>query len=83
MPIFTSSSSIVGAPGYPERSGQQVTVLRPLRLGDDPSADADMEVGPMFRVRFTDGAEADAYDDELSPPPPHPQQAQFDAYMAS
>lgn len=45
-----------------ERSGQGVEILRPLTAQE---ADAG-EVGPMFRVRFDDGFETDAFDDELN-----------------
>ncbi|MGW8431127.1 hypothetical protein ACWGJ9_08385 [Curtobacterium citreum] len=44
------------------RSGQRVTIVRPL--GEDDGVDA--EVGPMLRVRFADGHETDVFDDELS-----------------
>ena len=44
------------------RSGQRVTIVRPL--GEDDGVDA--EVGPMLRVRFTDGHESDVFEDELS-----------------
>ena len=44
------------------RSGQTVTVLRPLTVDE-----ADLyDVGPMFRVRFDDGTVEDVFDDELS-----------------
>ena len=43
------------------RSGQVVEVLRPLT-----EKEADLpDVGPMFRVRFQDGFECDAFEDEL------------------
>lgn len=58
---FTSSSTIKGAPGYPERSGERVEVIRPLAADE-----ADEEVGPMFVVRFEDGVEAHVFEDELS-----------------
>lgn len=43
------------------RSGQKVEVLRPLT---DKEADL-FETGPMYRVRFPDGFESDAFEDEL------------------
>lgn len=43
-------------------SGQRCVVMRPLT---EEEADIS-DVGPMYRVRFEDGFEADAYDDELS-----------------
>lgn len=43
------------------RSGQTVEVLRPLTYKE-----ADLlETGPMYRVRFPDGYERDAFEDEL------------------
>ncbi len=44
-----------------ERTGQQVSVIRPLTLDE-----ADAEAGRMFRVRFPDGHEADAFEEELT-----------------
>jgi hypothetical protein len=41
-----------------ERTGQTVEIIRPL-------TEADPEVGPMFRVRFPDGHENDAFGEEL------------------
>lgn len=61
MIVFCSSSQIIGEPGYPERSGQSVTILRPLT---DDEIDRD-EVGDMFRIRFADGVETDVFYDEL------------------
>lgn len=46
-------------------SGQMVTVLRPLTRKEADLA----ETGPMFRVRFSDGFETDAFEDELRPLP--------------
>lgn len=46
-----------------ERSGQIVTVLRPLT-----EKEADLfETGPMYRIQFLDGTENDAFADELTP----------------
>jgi hypothetical protein len=56
--VFRSTQRAGGAPGYPERSGQTVEVLQAL----DPSA---AEAGAMFRVRFGDGVEANAFAEEL------------------
>lgn len=84
MTVFTSTGSKSGPPAHVDRSGQEVTVVRPLRLGDaqaDTTVDADMEVRPMFRVRFPDGVEMSAFSDELAPAPIHPQQAEVDAFM--
>ena len=61
--IFQSSSRDCGYPGYRDRSGQQVAIMRPLR---EDGCDKN-EVGAMFRVRFDDGVEADAFADELKP----------------
>ena len=45
-----------------DRTGQTVTVIRPLTR-----TEADItDVGPMFKVRFEDGYETDAFEDELS-----------------
>ena len=43
------------------RSGQQVEIIRQLTKDE-----ADDEVGKMFKIRFNDGFEADAFEDELS-----------------
>jgi hypothetical protein len=43
-----------------ERTGQNIEVLREL---DD--SERDPEVGRMFRVRFPDGYEADAFEEEV------------------
>ena len=57
---FRSSAMTLGAPGYPERSDQAVTVVRELTPDE-----VDAEVGRMFRVRFADGIETDAFEEEL------------------
>lgn len=59
--IFQSSSMTKGHPGYPERSGQDVTVLRPL--GEDEYYGVEVEA--MYRIRFADGVETDAFESEL------------------
>lgn len=43
------------------RSGQAVTILRKLT---EDECDIN-EVGNMFRIRFDDGYETDAFEDEL------------------
>jgi hypothetical protein len=58
--VFHSSSVVDGAPGYRERSGQVVTIMR--ELGE---SERDEEVGAMFVVRFADGVRAHAFEDEL------------------
>lgn len=48
-----------------ERSGQVVELVRPLT-----EKEADLaETGPMYRIRFPDGHETDAFDDELADVP--------------
>lgn len=44
------------------RSGELVKIIRPLTKDE---VDID-DVGPMFKVRFSDGFEADVFEDELS-----------------
>lgn len=44
-------------------SGTEVEVIRPLT---DKECDIE-EVGRMYRVRFYDGYERDAFEDELTP----------------
>jgi hypothetical protein len=59
--IFQSTQQSPGPDGYPERSGQPVTIVRALT-----AEEADLQdVGPMFRIRFADGLETDAFGDEL------------------
>ena len=44
-----------------DRTGQIVTVIRPLTR-----TEADItDVGPMYKIRFEDGYETDAFEDEL------------------
>lgn len=45
-----------------DHSGQTATIVRQLEFGTE----VDPEVGPMYRVRFDDGAEFDAFEDELT-----------------
>ena len=50
-----------GDTSWNDRSGQVVEVLRPLTEDE-----ADLfDVGPMYRIRFADGTETDAFEDEL------------------
>lgn len=57
MKIFSSHGTDSRLTKY---DGQRCTVIRPL-----DATEADEEVGPMFKVRFEDGHEADAFEDEL------------------
>lgn len=82
MTIFTSTSAIPGYPGYPERSGERVEVVRPLIMGDAPTDEVDWEAGPMFLIRFADGIEMSAWQDELTPAPAHPQMEEYERIMA-
>lgn len=43
------------------RSGQEVEIIRELTADECDKA----EVGNMFRIRFDDGYETDAFEDEL------------------
>jgi hypothetical protein len=61
---FTSTAATSGPPGYRERSGWLVRVLRPLAVPDE----VDPEVGGMYKIEFIrDGAHASVYADELAP----------------
>ena len=62
--IFTSSATIKGHPGYPEKSNQLVTVVREL---DQHEVDKE-EVGPIWKIKFEDGSITDAFEDELTEP---------------
>jgi hypothetical protein len=57
LAVFTSISAIKGWPGYRERSGQTVEIVRPLTREESDEL--------MYRVRFADGEETDAFADEL------------------
>lgn len=46
-----------------ERSGQEVKVIRELTGEECDKTD----VGNMYRIRFDDGYETDAFEDELFP----------------
>lgn len=58
--IYKPAGAATGHPGYAERSGEVVeaTPLDPKRFDFE-------DVGPMFRIRFSDGVETDAFGDEL------------------
>lgn len=58
MPIFNSSG--MNDKELLARSRSSVTVLRQLS-----SQECDDECQPMYRVRFADGFETDAFADEL------------------
>jgi hypothetical protein len=66
--IFRSSSATEGAPGYRERSGEPVTVVREVDTEVDPAAEEE-DVAPLYVVRFEDGVETEAFADELEPAP--------------
>lgn len=54
-----------GDTSWNDRSGQIVEVHRPLT-----EEEADLfDVGPMYRIRFQDGTETDAFEDELEEVP--------------
>lgn len=60
LATITPVSEYVGLPGWASRSGETVEVIREL---------TEDEVGSgttMYRVRFADGVEADAFADELT-----------------
>jgi hypothetical protein len=56
---FWSTSTRAGAPGYAERSGQPVCLIGLVVV--------DAQTGPMYRIRFADGVETDAFADEIAP----------------
>lgn len=62
--IFRSQSVIDGAPGFRERTGETVTVLAEV-AEDDPEVATDDEVARLYRIRFSDGTETEAFEDEL------------------
>lgn len=70
---FRSQSATDGPPGYRERSGQRVTVLGRVEADADVDAD-DEDVAPIYRIRFGDGVETEAFGDELEPQPNEPRQ---------
>lgn len=60
--VFDYPAQFTTLPDYTAHRGQEVIVVR--RLGSD---EADAEVGPMYRVRASDGWEGSAFADELQP----------------
>lgn len=44
-----------------KRNGQRIRVLCQIDL----SVEDEMDLGKMFRIRFVDGKQADAYEDEI------------------
>lgn len=61
---FRPSAAVDGPPGYRERTGQTVTVLDEVPADQDPDAGTD-DVARLFRIRFEDGVETEAFEDEL------------------
>ncbi len=47
---------------YSERKGQPFEVVGKIT---EPDADHDFEVLPMYRIRFADGVEIEAWPDEV------------------
>lgn len=62
--IFRSQSAVDGAPGFRERSGETVTIVAEIRE-DDAEVASDEQVARLFRIRFSDGVETEAFEDEL------------------
>lgn len=62
--IFRSQSAVDGAPGFRERSGETVSVVAEIRE-DDPQVPSDDDVARLYRIRFSDGVETEAFEDEL------------------
>jgi len=58
--IFHNSGSGFN-PIISDHDGQKATVIRQLEW----DTEVDREVGPMYRIRFTDGVEISAFEDEL------------------
>ncbi|MEX2505185.1 MAG: hypothetical protein WD378_10055 [Egicoccus sp.] len=61
---FRPSAAVDGPPGYRERAGQTVSVLDEIPDEQDPDAGTD-DVAKLFKVRFDDGVETEAFEDEL------------------
>ncbi|MFA9431012.1 hypothetical protein [Egicoccus sp. AB-alg2] len=61
---FRPSAAVDGPPGYRERSGQLVTIVEEVPAEHDPDA-GDDDVATLYRVRFDDGVETEAFEDEL------------------
>lgn len=66
--IFRSQSHTDGAPGYRERTGAPVEVIGEVGADVDPDAASD-DVATLYRIRFEDGVETEAFADELEPGP--------------
>jgi hypothetical protein len=64
--VFVSTQSSPGPHGHPDKSGQVVAVLRECTPQE---ADLD-ETGMMYKIKFADGTETDAFADELTFYPP-------------
>lgn len=62
--IFRSQSAVDGAPGFRERSGETVTIVAEIRE-DDAEVASEEQVARLFRIRFSDGVETEAFEDEL------------------
>lgn len=63
--VFVSTGSQDGFPVEVAHSGQTATIVRQLTENE-----VDVpEVGWMYRIRFADGVEVDAFEDELTPMP--------------
>lgn len=62
--IFRSQSAVDGAPGFRERSGETVKIVAEIRE-DDAEVASDEQVARLFRIRFSDGVETEAFEDEL------------------
>ncbi len=58
--VFVYSGTI--EPDLIAHSGESCEVLRELV----PGVERDVEVGPMFRVRFSDGFTADVFGEEIA-----------------
>jgi hypothetical protein len=61
---FKSTSAVDGAPGYRERSGETVEIVEEVDADRDPDK-AEEDVASLYRVRFEDGTETEAFEDEL------------------
>lgn len=46
---------------YQDRNGEDFEILRPCTKEDN----IDIEVGVMYKIRFRDGVEIDAYPEEI------------------
>lgn len=68
--IYRSTQQDDGAPGFPERSGEEVELIEELpQVGhstwEDYNVVVEAEVGRMFVVAFCDGQTIHAFADEL------------------